>query len=35
MAAFSRGVDLVVPAAMFARIRNSFPPDMSPYIEVR
>lgn len=35
MAALSRGVDLVVPAALFAVIRASFPPELPPYIKVR
>ncbi|MCW2645362.1 MAG: hypothetical protein JWP07_1471 [Pseudonocardiales bacterium] len=35
MAALSRGVDLVVPASMFAEIRDSFPPEPPPYIKVR
>ena len=35
MAALSRGVDLVVPAAMFAEIRDSFPPELPPYIKIR
>ena len=34
MAARSRGVDLVVPAAMFAEIRQEFPPKLPPYIRV-
>lgn len=35
MAALSRGVDLVVPSVMFNEIRDSFPPDLPPYIKVR
>ena len=35
MAALGRGVDLVVPAAMFAEIRSSFPPELPSYIKVR
>ncbi|WP_375504831.1 hypothetical protein [uncultured Jatrophihabitans sp.] len=35
MAALSRGVDLIVPAALFAEIQNSFPPELPPYIKVR
>lgn len=35
MAALSRGVDLVVPAVMFAEIRGSFPPELPPYIKIR
>jgi hypothetical protein len=35
MAALSRNVDLIVPAAMFAEIRDSFPPELPPYIKVR
>lgn len=34
MAALSRGVDLVVPAEMFATIREDFPPELPPYIKV-
>jgi hypothetical protein len=34
MAALSRGVDLVVPAALFDEIRDSFPPDLPGYIKV-
>jgi hypothetical protein len=34
MAALSRGVDLVVPAVMFAQIRDEFPPELPPYIKV-
>jgi hypothetical protein len=35
MAALSRGVDVIVPVAMFERIRDDFPPDLPPYIKVR
>ena len=35
MAALSRGVDLVVPAKLFAEIRDDFPPDLPPYIKIR
>jgi hypothetical protein len=35
MAALGRGVDLVVPVALFDEIRDSFPPDLPPYIKVR
>ena len=35
LATLSRGVDLIVPAAMFAEIRDSFPPELPPYIKVR
>ncbi len=35
MAALPRGVDLVVPAIMFAEMRDSFPPELPPYIRVR
>jgi hypothetical protein len=34
MAALDRGVDLVVPAALFSRIRSGFPPELPPYIKV-
>jgi hypothetical protein len=34
MAALSRDVDLVVPAEMFAKIREDFPPELPPYIKV-
>jgi hypothetical protein len=34
MAALSRGVDLVVPAEMFAKIREDFPPELPPYIKI-
>ncbi|MFL6155955.1 MAG: hypothetical protein ACJ72D_07690 [Marmoricola sp.] len=34
MAAMSRGVDLVVPTAMFDEISDEFPPDLPPYIKV-
>ena len=34
MAALSRGVDLVVPAEMLAKIREDFPPELPPYIKV-
>jgi hypothetical protein len=35
MAALARGVDLVVPAALFHEIRGDFPPDLPPYVTVR
>jgi hypothetical protein len=35
MAALSRGVDLVVPIALFEEIRDDFPPDLPQYIKVR
>lgn len=35
MAAHARGVDLVVPAQLFAEIHDDFPPDLPPYIKVR
>lgn len=35
MAALARGVDLVVPAQLFAEIRDDFPPDLPPYTKVR
>jgi nucleoside-diphosphate-sugar epimerase len=35
MAALSRGVYVVVPAAMFEQIRGDVPPDLPPYIKVR
>lgn len=35
MSALARGVDLVVPADLFDEIRDSFPPDLPPYIKVR
>ena len=35
MAALARGVDLVVPAALFDEIRSEFPPDLPPYIKIR
>jgi hypothetical protein len=35
MAALSRGVDLVVPEALFTAIREDFPPDLPPYIKMR
>lgn len=34
MAALARGVDLVVPAEMFEKIREDFPPALPPYIKV-
>ncbi|SHH43974.1 hypothetical protein SAMN05443575_3870 [Jatrophihabitans endophyticus] len=35
MAALSRGCDLVVPAALFAEIRQDLPPDLPDYIKIR
>jgi len=35
MAALARGVDLVVPAALFEEIRDDFPPELPPYIRVQ
>ena len=35
MAAIARGVDLVVPAELFAELRSEFPPDLPDYIKVR
>jgi hypothetical protein len=35
MSARARGVDLVVPARMFAELRDDFPPDLPPYIKIR
>jgi hypothetical protein len=35
MAALARGVDLVVPAHLFAELRDEFPPDLPDYIKIR
>jgi hypothetical protein len=35
MSALARGVDLVVPARIFAELRDDFPPDLPPYIKIR
>jgi hypothetical protein len=35
MAALSRGVDLVIPAALFDKIRDDFPPDLPSFVKVR
>jgi hypothetical protein len=35
MAAFAPGVDLVVPRRLSSEIRDSFPPELPPYIKVR
>ena len=35
MAALSRGVDLVIPAELFAKIQQDLPPDLPSYIKIR
>jgi hypothetical protein len=35
MSALARGVDLIVPASIFAEMRDDFPPELPPYIKVR
>ncbi len=35
MSALSRGVDLVVPGALFEENRSDFPPELPPYIKIR
>ena len=35
MASLARGVDLVVPSALFEQMRDEFPAELPPYIKVR
>jgi hypothetical protein len=34
LCALNRGVDLIVPAEMYAEIRDELPPELPPYIKI-